>query len=313
MGRGWARPWQPPRSTPYDANGLAFITQAITTAYQDSFAASSRGNMNSAARLYATFCQLAGLPAFPVSAHSLMAYCVDYVHRGNTPASLDSIISRLKAYSVEAGHAWLPYSQWVHVRKVKRGLARAFKEAPKRAAAFTLRVLGKVLDAVDATAPQEVMVATMCAVAHNGLLRGGELLKLTVGDLVWRDQTRTRCFIRLVESKTNQFGPPEEIPYQAPLFPSDPLDPGSPPISRDAFVAVMRTLLARAGLPGAAYTGHSFRSGGATDLFHGKCRLHTIKLQGRWLSEAIYIYVRDCPVSREKEVGQAFRRAARRR
>ncbi len=72
-------------------------------------------------------------------------------------------------------------------------------------------------------------------------------------------------------------------------------------MSRDTFVAHFRRL-ARTQHPAQTFTGHSFRSGGATDLFNGDCRPHMIRLQGRWLSDAIYIYIHDCPARRSREV-----------
>jgi hypothetical protein len=95
-----------------------------------------------------------------------------------------------------------------------------------------------------------------------------------------------------------------------PLFVIDPADTSCrTALSKDLFVVRFRALLGRTQQPASEFTGHSFRSGGATDLFHGDCRPHTIRLQGRWLSDAIYIYIRDCPIRRAQEVGQAFARA----
>ena len=177
----------------------------------------------------------------------------------------------------------------------------------------------------------------MCFVAHDGLLRSGELLSLTVGDLRWDSANRTSCSLRIDTSKANQFGAPEWVPYEdfgdesaagllrdyvarfqldrrpptSPLFPLFPgQSDGAIALSHAAFTRRFRSLLDRAGLPPAGYTGHSFRSGGATDLFNGECRPHTIKFQGRWLSDAIWIYVRDCPEHRRKEVSAALRRVS---
>jgi hypothetical protein len=51
---------------------------------------------------------------------------------------------------------------------------------------------------------------------------------------------------------------------------------------------------------------HSFRSGGATDLFHNNCRPLYIKFQGRWKSDAYTIYIRDHPEKRSTEIAKAF-------
>ncbi len=155
-------------------------------------------------------------------------------------------------------------------------------------------------------------------------------------DLVWTSEDRSSSRLRIVGSKANQFGDPEWVPFEAfgeasvihfmrkyaarhaldskdpaaPLFPIRPSDPQCmAPMSKALFVARFRMLVGRTTHPAEEFTGHSFRSGGATDLFHGDCRPHTIRLQGRWLSDAIFIYIRDCPLKRSHEVGRTFARA----
>jgi hypothetical protein len=67
-------------------------------------------------------------------------------------------------------------------------------------------------------------------------------------------------------------------------------------------------LLTLARLPTLKFSGHSFRAGGATDLYHWKCRPFVLQLQGRWKSDTFWIYVRDRPHIRQEEVGKAFAR-----
>jgi integrase len=93
-----------------------------------------------------------------------------------------------------------------------------------------------------------------------------------------------------------------------PLFTRDPAVPGSPRLSKGLFIATFRNLLRRAGLPAESFSGHSFRAGGATDLFHGYCRPHMLQQQGRWRSDTFWIYVRDHPSLRREEVSNAFAR-----
>jgi len=336
MAHSGRRLYRPP-ATAIDAPALASIMHAMYEAHRHSLAPGTRKNMDSQVRLYETFCGLAGLPAFPPTPVSIGAYAADYVLRGCKAHNLSGVVSRIKHFCLETGIPWLSPPGIFHVRKICRGLQRQFKEVTRRAAPFTMRVFERVLQVADPNDSLESTVITMCAVAHNGLLRGGELLALRVGDLTWPDSSRSSCSLRIQESKTNQFGPPEEIPYADfscfsavsflrdyvsdlgiasrprgwPLFPSRPHDPScTTPMSRAIFVRVLRRLLARAGLDANAYTGHSFRSGGATDLYTGRCRVFTIQQQGRWTSDAIYIYIRDCPVTRRVEVARAFKAAA---
>jgi integrase len=295
----------------------------------------SRTNINSTARLDQTFCLLAGFSPWPVTLRAVIYFCVDYVLRGNSPATLCSVLSRLKRHCLEQGWTWLNSTQWFYVRAVRQGLRRLYQEEPTRATACTLAIIQGMLEVVSAANTIEFMTFVMIVVAHNGLLRGGELRDIKVGDLRWDNTERTRCSIRIGKSKTNQFGKPDWVPYEdwhptsavaflrayvamlnldnqspeAPLFPHDPTSVmGWRCQSRATFSRRFRSLLARAGFEPKNYSGHSFRSGGATDLFNGRCRPHMIKLQGRWLSDAIWIYVRDCPEFRRSEVSAAFAR-----
>ena len=52
------------------------------------------------------------------------------------------------------------------------------------------------------------------------------------------------------------------------------------------------------------YGSHSLRKGGATAAAAAKVRTHVIKRHGRWLSDAVYIYIVD-PVGERLEVSKA--------
>jgi hypothetical protein len=55
----------------------------------------------------------------------------------------------------------------------------------------------------------------MALLTHNALLRAAELIALTVGDVEWTSADRSSCRLRIVHSKSNQFGPPELVPLEA--------------------------------------------------------------------------------------------------
>jgi hypothetical protein len=125
-------------------------------------------------------------------------------------------------------------------------------------------VLRKVIEELDArqplgtppAKPRELMVLTMCVLAHNTLLRSGELLALKRKHLKWVSATEITVIIE--SSKCNQTGLPEEIicqdygglsfvPFmfaydaanqvrqqdpEGPLFPRDPRVSWSPALSK---------------------------------------------------------------------------------
>lgn len=71
----------------------------------------------------------------------------------------------------------------------------------------------------------------------------------------------------------------------------------------------LRPLLLQAGYNPTLYSGHSFRSGGATDLF--AVGVPPRLIQGRWKSDAFWLYVRDNPELRCASIAAAFEEVAR--
>ena len=68
------------------------------------------------------------------------------------------------------------------------------------------------------------------------------------------------------------------------------------PVSYQMFVNSVRTLLVRAGVAGAGeVTSHSFRQGRAMDLHANGVPLETIRIVGRWKSDAVFTYLGSGP------------------
>lgn len=67
----------------------------------------------------------------------------------------------------------------------------------------------------------------------------------------------------------------------------------SRPVSAKWFLGVVRKMAVKLGLDPAWYSNHSFRAGGATDLFIIGVPYPKIKKYGRWKSDAAMVYYRD--------------------
>ena len=77
------------------------------------------------------------------------------------------------------------------------------------------------------------------------------------------------------------------------LFPNYP--------SKPLFVKELQRVVLASRIPNAKeYSGHSMRSGGASDLWAMNVPLEAIKKQGRWKSDCILLYFRDHPVKLPK-------------
>ena len=64
------------------------------------------------------------------------------------------------------------------------------------------------------------------------------------------------------------------------------------PLSKARFVELVRSTLARAGVPIAGYSGHSFRIGAATAAAQAGVPVSAIQALGRWSSPAFLHYIR---------------------
>ena len=209
---------------------------------------------------------------------------------------------------------------------------------------MTLEILGKCFETSLQYHFSDLQLLAMFTLAHDGLLRGSELCNLKLADLQWTTREQTAFVLLIHKSKCNKTGPPEEIylqqyaaphglcaasvlreylaqiqmrfgcnlqtlPTSTPLFPLDWVSPAKS-LPKRIFVDKMRVMLERAGIPASNYTGHSFRSGGTTDLYYANCRPFIIQRLGRWKSDAWHIYIRDRPSIQREEVAEAYARAA---
>lgn len=297
----------------------------------------SRQALDSVKRCYETFCTSAKVAPYPLSYEAVGMYLVQYCQRfGHTTRSIPGILSHLKRAARQHGH-FDPMStaDAFRLTDVIRGLQKHDRSAPQRKLPVTHSVLRAMEGKANLRNLRHYQCLTMCRVAHDALLRGIELENLLSGHLAW-NADRSQVTIHIHFSKANKIGPPEQVtltdygpssavsmlreyvrlmgfqrrPATFPLWPR--VDPDGNvawerATSKDEFVALVRTLLHEAGHPPAKYSGHSFRSGGATDLWDSnQCRPQTIKLYGRWKSDAFWLYVRDHPQLRALEVATAF-------
>lgn len=212
----------PPRTAPFTAGERQSLTAFARQAKQSSLAHSSRTQYNSTVKLYSNFCGLLDIEAFPPSLMSLSLYMADYVMRDKVPTNLPGILSQLRRHCMEEDIPWLSPGDDKRLSYMRQGLKRlAPRRDVKRAKACTLDVIHALFAAVTQFHAQtngrpsnrEPCILTMCLLAHNGLLRSGELLALTVGDVSW--DSATECRIRILESKTDHSGCQDSYPTSA--------------------------------------------------------------------------------------------------
>lgn len=296
----------------------------------------SRAAMESHVRSYTMFCRSVRRPAFPVTFETLGLFFIQYCKWfGNTARSLPTVMSHIKRENRAHG-PWLDDDAAFRIHDVITTLRKTDPVPSKQKLPCTHDVLNRVQRVAQLRHHGDFQHISMSRVAHDALLRGIELTLLRIGNIKWSPD-RTRVTIAIHYSKAHKqvaqpewvtivdYGPSSGVAWlrrywnvmqldtRPPAYPLWPLVDKhgniqwSTPTPKPTFISRARALLSVAGYPAHRYSGHSYRSGGATDLWEShKCRPLTIKLHGRWRSDAWRLYVRDNPHERAEEVARAL-------
>jgi integrase len=278
-------------------------------------------------RSYYNLCNQMQITAIPASATSLCLFYAHHLITGHAITSIPGMQSAIKKHQTLLSLPFLDKVQADLVSHWMRGATKMFPHVPRRKRPLTLDVLLLMSHRCDESLPLNQMRLTMAFLAHDALLRFSEMSSLRVKDVIWKEGL---VYLIIRDSKMNKGGPPEIVclagsgPHSAAgrlteywnhhhLHEADPesfLFPSvsSPyqPYDKNRFIEWVRLSIAQCGLDSSHYTGHSFRSGGATDLFNRRLPLRLIQLAGRWKSQAYLIYCRDHPKVGASAVAEAF-------
>lgn len=213
------------------------------------------------------------------------------------------------------------------LRRVQAGIARLrmLKGSPPRVRLpITTHIMSRIHQALDRSSdPDKSLLWAVAATAFFGFFRLGELLPesaagfspatgLQWGDVAVDSHKNPRMVqVRLIKSKTNQFGLGVDVVLGATGRPLCPVSAilqytavrGSQPgpffitgsksaLLKAQFVDRIRSILQLLGLPQNDYAGHSFRIGAATSAAAAGVEDSTIQILGRWQSAAFLQYIR---------------------
>ncbi len=276
---------------------------------------------------YTELSLLEGRVAFPVSYRSVAEFIVYFVDKQNgSTKSIGNILSCLRVFSYYCKTPWLTDAMRYKLNGVIKHLEFKDTSAISRKKPLTLSAIQPILSVLDLKNNNgEFLVGMMMLICHNSLMRSGELLSgIKVNDIEWDLYTRSFT-IRLDRSKANRKGEPEYIrvvDYQGPsaykflhewfnrfnlwitghayIFPTSILGlDGQTTFNFDENATKtwwrkqIKWALNLVGMETTYYSGHSFRAGGATDLFVARVPYNIIKAMGRWKSDAALKYYRD--------------------
>lgn len=273
---------------------------------------------------YAAWCLDKGLDAWPIRYHTLSEFIAHYVSKNNQSAkSLQNLISALKCYCVSTNKEWITVQDAYKINRLVKAFEYMDPHDNKIRLPATMDIILKVLDSMNQEVIEDRYFALMMLLMHNGMFRAGELFKgIKVRDIEWNEESQEVTFI-IRRSKKNRKGRAERVTlrnygdfsgYAALrawfeehnlwsdvdkyVFPYIERKRKNQPtrlnFNKNASYSRWEKDITRyfdaAQLPGNNYTGHSFRAGGATDLFLVNTSYPTIKKVGRWKSDSAMDY-----------------------
>ena len=150
-----------------------FLLESVKAAREE------RGNtkaMNSVASKYKLFSKNNNIIAYPASALSVSSYLCSHVVRLNgSTKSIGNIISAIKKYGILRGYAWLDETELSKLMEVRKELQFIDTSTTNLKKAMTLDKVVKIIHTLNLNHHEELLIAMLMLLCHNGLLRSGEL------------------------------------------------------------------------------------------------------------------------------------------
>jgi hypothetical protein len=229
---------------------------------------------------------------------------------------------------------WLNYDDELKLKYLVAQLRGLDFTDSNAVSALQFNMVVAAISQLDLSIPSQLLVATMLSTGVLCLFRTAETCSgILIKHVLFRsDGNNESVSIKLLRTKTLLTGPGctvEVARFDSPfccynllhrwinfrLCTSDPdgfLFPSifkniidySKPMSGDYFRKAIKQAVVSIGLDPQRFSGHSLRSGGATDRFEAKVAYHIIKKMGRWKSDAAMRYYRS-----EEDVVRAVKKA----
>ena len=273
-------------------------------------------------KAYLTFCEAMGVPPVPASSRLLCQYAA-YLAGKLKYSSIRQYMNIIRLLHCEWGLPNPCLNNYL-LNSTLRGIRRHLGDTVVRKAPVTPRLLRHILSHLDVSTVRGASVWAAALLMFFGLLRRSNVMAPESGfdplkhlrrsDLHFTPQG---LLLKIRWSKTTQFK--EEVftvPYPwekgNPLCPTQAafnavrLSPTAPPmgpalvvdrrenptpLSPALFINDVRAALRGSGEDLTTFAGHSFRRGGSTWAFQQDISVETIKLLGRWRSEAYAAYI----------------------
>jgi hypothetical protein len=258
-----------------------------------------------------------GLIAVPATESTLLLFVAQLHVNGVKASSVKVYLSAIRSLHIESGFDD-PTSHAERVKMAIRSIERQ-QPPPVQKLPMTLTILQKLHQVMDQNTYNTLMIWSAMCLAHFGCLRTGEFTSRTQNIdqlyLLRNDLTIDDCLtLHLRTSKTDirnlginiVIGCTKQpvcaycaiVKYcnyrdnnhslEAPLF----LFNNGAILTRETFIKHTRLHLTLIGIDPARYSGHSYRTGGATTAALAGLHDWEIKQLGRWKSDTYHRYIR---------------------
>ena len=280
--------------------------------------------MRTQLKAFLMFCIYFNVTAFPAQLETVEAYIVFLSRTFSTVQSIKGYVSTVRFYHVLNQYTF-PDVSCLQVQLLLKGLKKVLLHTPKQALPITPPILIKIFSVIDLYSPFHVTLWSSYLLAFYLFARKSNLVPVSHVAFNPRLHLQRRdilvcqagLIVTLKWSKTIQCAERRlTIPVSA--FPGSPLcpvwafqrmctmvpaPPEAPafviysqgklvPVIHSQFTQQLRAFLHKTGHNPAAYSGHSFRRGGATWAFQLGVPGELIQLHGDWKSDAYKQYIK---------------------
>ena len=273
--------------------------------------------------IYLKFCRENGFSKHAPTFLSVAGFLADHVVRQKGSAkTIGPIIGAIRRYCVLSRIPYLSDHEQLLLLDLVKELELKDTKAKRQVRPLTRFILDAVYSTGDRSCGRERMAIVIMTVAHDAMLRSGEICGgLRAIDFSW-NKSRRSVTIHFLRTKTHRkyggisvtiydYGRRSGCALLRRWFREQNLKDSSTEfvfphwdsrrnsfvrdkcLSSDLFRKMVKDAVESIGLKREDFSGHSCRAGGATDAFNAGVPYAAVKKFGRWRSDTVLEYYRD--------------------
>lgn len=311
---------------------LRLLKKDVRRSKRNAFAAGTNANLRTQWRAYFLFCAFFHINAIPCTLEVIGLFAQFLSRSFQSLGAIKNYLHGLKVLHLSCGLEF-PHLERYEIKLLLRGIAKLNPHTPRQPLPITPPILARILEVLDLSLPLHaslwccfVLSFFLFARKSNMVppsrfsfdgkkhLRRGDVLQCQAGLLVHFKWSKTiqhgerRLLIPLAANSDSPLCPRKAFLNMCRVVPAAksgpaflvPGESGLVTLTHTSLVTYLRQVLQKVGFNPRAFSGHSFRRGGATWAF--KCGVpgELIRLHGDWKSAS---YLRYLEFSTETKMG----------